>query len=463
MLIPALLRGRPDAPALMSSGGDALDYGALDAVTSALAGRLRAEGAGPGVPIGVAAGKPLEFLLGALAIWRTGAVLVPLDSRGGAKWVQQIASRAGVLGIVSRATASGELDFARAGYSAPGEVDRRAAMVLFTSGSSGAPKGVVLSEEGIVANVAAILSYLPVAEFPRTAITLPLSYSYALVGQALTTLHAGGTVLLLGDLAFPALQVEAMWRLRASGFSSVPTSFRQIVRIVEELPGDARPSLGYLASAGGMLDAGTAEAIRTAFPAARFFNQYGLTEASPRVCAIEASDPKFAAGSVGRALPGLEVISDAAGELLVRGPSVMLGYLGDVEGTSRVLSSDGWLRTGDAGMVDADGHVFVSGRNDGVVKCAGERVSVEEIAGHLRTATGAEDVCVVAVADAQLGARLVAFVEGGPDQVDALRRIAREELPPAKRPVRIHALAALPRTHNGKFDLGALKALAENG
>ncbi len=254
-----------------------------------------------------------------------------------------------------------------------------------------------------------------------------------------------------------------MRTLQASGFSSVPTSFRQIARVVAELPEEARPALGYIASAGGLLDAATAESIRSAFPAARFFNQYGLTEASPRVCAIEASDPKFASGSVGRPLPGLEVVSDDSGALLVRGPSVMLGYLGDAEATARVLSSDGWLRTGDSGTVDVDGYVFVSGRSDGVVKCAGERVSVEEIASHLRSASGAADVCVIAVADAQLGAKLVAFVEGGTDRVEALRRIAREDLPPAKRPVRIQALAALPRTHNGKLDLGALKALAENG
>ncbi len=463
MLIPALLRGRPDAPALVASGGETLSYDQLDAVTAAHAKRLLDEGASSGVPVGVSASKPMEFLLGALAVWRAGAVLVPLDPRGGAKWVQQVAARAGVLGIVSGASTTGELAFERATGVTITEVDPRAAMVLFTSGSSGAPKGVVLSGAGIAANIEAILSYLPVREFSRTAITLPLSYSYALVGQALTTLAAGGTVLLLGDLAFPVLQIQAMHRLRASGFSSVPTSLRQVVRVLEEVPVEARPKLGYVASAGGMLDASTAETIRAAFPEARFFNQYGLTEASPRVCAIEVSDPKFASGSVGRPLPGLEVFADASGELLVRGPSVMLGYLGDPDGTARVLSSDGVLRTGDAGRVDEDGYVFVSGRNDGVVKCAGERVSAEEVAASLRAAASPGELCVIAVPDAQLGAKLIAFVEGGQERVEALRRAAREELPPAKRPVRVHALEALPRTHNGKFDLGALRALAENG
>src|SRR5262249_22326873 len=160
----------------------------------------------------------------------------------------------------------------------------------------------LLSRAGIETNVEAILSYLPVREHPRTAVVLPLSYSYALVGQVLTTLRAGGTLLLLGDLAYPPLQLEAMARFAASGLSSVPTSLKLLSQAAAESA--ARPPLGYLASAGAPLSAATVATVRAAFPQARLFNQYGLTEASPRVTALSDAEPEFAQGSVGRALPG---------------------------------------------------------------------------------------------------------------------------------------------------------------
>jgi long-chain acyl-CoA synthetase len=301
-------------------------------------------------------------------------------------------------------------------------------------------------------------------------VVVPLSYSYGLVGQVLTTLHLGATLLLLGDLVFPTLQVDAMRALDARGLSTVPTSLRALARTLAERPAHDAPSLGYVASAGGPLDASTIAATRSAFPGARLYNQYGLTEASPRVAATDDREPAFARGSVGRPLDGTEVWavcpdgSRAApgveGELVVRGPSVMLGYLGDPDETARVLSSDGALRTGDAGYVDDEGYIFVSGRCDGVVKCGGERVSVEEIAAVLRTHEGVRDACVIAVPHTELGATLHAFVEGSADVVAQLRRLVRS-LPPAKRPARFTALAALPRTPNGKIARAELFALRE--
>jgi len=227
-----------------------------------------------------------------------------------------------------------------------------------------------------------------------------------------------------------------------------------------ESPASARPALGYVASAGGVLDSATVALVRDAFPAARLFNQYGLTEASPRVTAIEATEPPFARGSVGRPLDGITVwaadtegvrlVPGVEGELIVRGPSVMLGYLGDDEATERALTADGALRTGDSGWVDDAGYVFVAGRADGVVKCGGERVSVEEIAAVLRSADGVRDAYVVAVAHPELGAKLHAFVEGDGDLTSSLRLFVQGRLPPAKRPSRFVTMPALPRTANGK-------------
>jgi long-chain acyl-CoA synthetase len=414
------LGGADDAPALGFLDGRVQTYRELREQVRARAGSMT-----PGriVPL---PSDPGALLADALAAWHAGAVAAPNPSQ----------------------------------IDASTSIDLRAALLLYTSGSTGSPKGVLLSAAGLRANVEAILGYLPVAQVPDTALLLPLHYSYALVGQALTTLHAGGTVWLLNGLSYAREQLDALARIaRPVGLSSVPTSLRALAST--QLEAKAPVRLGYVASAGGRLTAETVTRVRSAFPGVRLFNQYGLTEASPRVAAISDGHPAFAYGSVGRALNGLQVFAvgpsgarqpaGAPGELAVRGPSVMLGYLGDPEATARVLAPDGTLRTGDTGYVDENGYIFVEGRNDGVVKVAGERVSLAEISERLGHAE------LVALPDEALGAKLIAFVEGDPKPV---RERARA-LPPQKRPVRIVSVTSFPRTSNGKIDRVALRALAE--
>ena len=248
-----------------------------------------------------------------------------------------------------------------------------------------------------------------------------------------------------------------MVRLGARGLSSVPPSLRLIARAV--LEGISAPPLDYLASAGASLDAATVALVRTAFPAARIWNQYGLTEASPRVAAISDADPAFARGAAGRPLQGIELRIDGE-EILVRGPSVMLGYLDDPDATSRALLPGGWLRTGDVGHLE-EGCLFVHGRGDGVVKCAGERVGLDEVAAAMRECPGVADACVVALPDEALGARLIAFVEAPASVLADLRKLLRRKLLPAKRPSEIIPVESLPRLPSGKIDRQALRRRAE--
>jgi long-chain acyl-CoA synthetase len=436
---------------IVRSSGETLD--AEPAIARA-AGLLAEAGAGPGNAVAVAVADPCGFVIAALAAFKLQAPVVPIDTRAGAAWIAEAARRSHARILIEDALADGTLRMKRLEAT---PLDKSAGLVLFTSGSSGAPKAVLLSRAGIEANVDAILTYLPIRAHPRTAVTLPLSYSYALVGQVLTTQRAGGTLLLLGDIAFPPVQLEAMVRLEASGLSSVPTSLRLLARAIAE--GAPRPKLGYVASAGAAL--GSAQALRGAFPGARLFNQYGLTEASPRVSAISDAEPQFDKGSVGRPLPGIESHVDPEGNLFVRGPSVMLGYLDDPQATARVLSPDGTLRTGDMAHIDADGYLYIEGRTDGVVKCGGERIGVDEIAVALRDCPGVRDAAVVAIPDELLGAKLAAYVEVAENALPSVRKALRDKLAPAKRPWRISALDALPRLASGKPDLQKLKSMAE--
>jgi acyl-CoA synthetase (AMP-forming)/AMP-acid ligase II len=451
-----LERTDEEAVAFLRPGGEGMTYGSLAMAVRALSDALIAQvGELRHRALGIAVEDQAGFLVAALAGFALEAVIVPLDARAGQAGVIAQAQRARVVGIVQGNRETDALEVVPVDSSRR-ELDARAALILFTSGSSGAPKAAVLSKAGLQANIDAILGYLPVRPESRTPIVLPLAYSYALVGQAFVTLRAGGALVGLGELAYPAEQLQAMERLGCDGLSSVPTALRVLAEVAAELPAGERPRLRYVASAGGPLDRATIDRVRAAFPEARLYNQYGLTEASPRVTAISEREPQFLQGSVGKPIAGTTVRA-VDGELVVSGPSVMLGYLDDPAETQRAIGPDG-LHTGDRGRVDADGYVYVDGRADGVVKIGGERVSAEEVAEVLRAAPGVFEAGVVAIPDDRLGARLVAFVIGG--EKAALQAWLRDRLPPAKRP-RLEQVTELPRTANGKLDLAALKAQAE--
>lgn len=442
------LRGADGDVAIETHGGASFTYAAWREHVLQIARQLERAGSVVGRVVAVT-GDDVSILAGVLATW----------SLGGVAWVVGSSERE-----AARVRPFVWLDGSSATSPADAEDPRRlhAALVLSTSGSSGEPKHVVLGHEGLVANVDAITRYLPVAEAPRTGVLVPLTYSYGLVGQALATLRVGGTVLLLrGASAFPKEQWAALVRHRAMGLSSVPAQLRALAEVADETH-----HLAYVASAGARLDRATVEAMRRAFPRARRFNQYGLTEASPRVCALEDADAPeaFASGSIGRAIDGVQAeVRDGdrlcevgeVGSLVVRGPNVMRGYLDDEEGTRAALSPYG-LVTGDFASVDAEGLLHPAGRRDDLVKIAGERVSLTRVARELERAGECE---VRAVEGGRTGTRLVAFVVGDASEA---RRLSRA-LPEAWRPSKVWALSAMPRTERGKLDRRLLQTWAEDG
>jgi long-chain acyl-CoA synthetase len=436
-----------DGDALLARDAPKVSYAELRRAVSARTTELEHLGAAPGRLVAVADGDPSGALVTVLAAWRAGAAVLPFDARAPRAAVDRVLALARPVAV------------ARGGAIEPGGADARmgdprAALLLFTSGSTADPKGVVLGAEGIAANVDAILAYLPVREARIVGLASPLAYSYGLVGQALTTLTAGATLAVLPSMTFATEVASHLRAASVRGLSSVPTTLRAVARVVATEPLHLR----FAASAGAALDGATASLVERAFGGAELFNQYGLTEASPRVTAVSSRDPAFARGSVGRPVAGMSVEARGAeGDLFVRGPSVMLGYLDDPDGTRGVLGDDGWLATGDVGTVDGDGDVFVTGRRDGVVKCGGERVGVEEVAAMLRRAPGVRDACVLAAPDPEAGAKLWAFLECADDDLAGVRDFLRSQLSAAKRPRQLVALGSLPRGPNGKIDFKELR------
>lgn len=455
-MISEWLGGSSAATAVETADGRRLSYSDLAATCESKARSLRALGLRAGELVAVSASDDVAALTTVLAVWIEGGVAFVLDASldHARREMHYRETRIGLIAI--------EHDVRRIGKGrALAEDYPDAALVLTTSGSSGRLRRVVLGHRGLGANSKAIIDYLGLGPGSRTGILLPLSYSYGLVGQALTTLRAGGTVIALrGVSSFAPGQLEALRAHRVNGLSSVPAQLRAISDAV--LAERLSLELSYVASAGAVLDGATALRMREAFPEARRYNQYGLTEASPRVAMIEdhADPDAFEVGAIGRPLPGIEVDvreveGSAGGMLWVRGPNVMLGYLDDPEASAKVLI-DGWLCTGDLVLADHAGVLHFEGRNDDLVKVGAERVSLMAVARSLEEA-GAREAYVIARQSERLGTRLVGFVAMPETELSEWRAKIRQ-LPAAWRPSHIERLDALPRTSRGKVDRGALLA-----
>ena len=322
----------------------------------------------------------------------------------------------------------------------------RPALALWTSGSTGAPRGVLFGAERLRHAASTIAASIDLRG--TVGIALPLHYSYALVGQALAGRAAGCDLV---DLRGAPDLAAALHAARIEVFSGVPALLRQLVEAIED--GAPAPPLHTVCSAGAPLSGALARRIRAALPDAVLWNQYGTTELGPRLAAIPHHDPAFVAAlaegrdpPAGRLLPGAEArVVD--GHLEARTPWQALGSLD-------VLVPDDWQRTGDLGSLDGD-LVTVHGRADHVLLVGGEKVHPAAIERVLRLHV--EDAGVVGRPHRRLGQVPVAFVVGDPDAERDLWATLRAELPPRARQVTITWLDALPRLSSGKLDRSALQ------
>ncbi|NTX52968.1 class I adenylate-forming enzyme family protein [Myxococcus sp. CA039A] len=333
------------------------------------------------------------------------------------------------------------------------------AVVLFTSGSTGAPRAVQLSRRNIEANVAAVLASLDFASVSQQTLFLPLSYSFGLLGQLLPALAAGVPTSLLGNL------VE-LKRLLDEGrlhgmISGVPSHHETLLRLLGDAPALTK-DVTHVVSAGAALNLELRQRLMRAFPSSRVYTCYGQTELAPRVLCLRSDHPAFLSTATGFPVGSLTVKLTPEGELCVRGEQVMLGYLGAPEATREKVREEGWLHTGDVAERSPEGLVTLLGRNDDLLKVGGERLSPLEIEAALRALPGVTDAAVSGRDDALYGMTLTAFLQfepGAPNPLKReLRQALRERLSPHKVPTEFYRVEELPRTSNGKLQRGRLAA-----
>jgi acyl-CoA synthetase (AMP-forming)/AMP-acid ligase II len=493
-------RRRPAAPAV-DGPSVRLSYGALAARLCALAADLRAGGVSPGKRVVIALPHEPLGAVAILAVQAAGGCPVPINREAGEETVDAVlrqtrARHAVVSGDdLGRWAARSEVEHLWVGPAettvrprparaiattlaadgAPAGPAREPlepiapaadgeALILYTSGSTGQPRGVVQTYRNVDANTRSIVAYLALSERDRAMGILPLFYCYGL-SVLQTHLLVGGSVFLDPRFAFPRVVVDAIASEACTGLAGVPLTFELLRRDVgdETLRSTLRRgALRYATQAGGAMAPHTADWVRAALAPARLFVMYGQTEATARLAYLPPERAAEKPGSIGIPIPGVELRvldpdgrelpAGEVGELVARGDNVTPGYLDAPEETAAVFRG-GALHTGDLGYRDAEGFLFLVGRAKEMLKVGGHRVSPLEIERVLARHPAVLDVAVAGRPDAIRGELPAAFVvvrEGQGVSEVALRAHCRRSLPPHCVPHSVVFVSSLPRSGAGK-------------
>ena len=485
------MRGHAQAPALVLRE-QTLTYAELRERVALLAGWL-AERAEPGARVASWAAKGEATCLLPLAAARAGLVHVPINPLLKRAQVAHILADSGASMLIGtparlRSLEPGDApqncalhdedDALREAYDLgqrrePGTQDPQdLAAILYTSGSTGAPKGVMLSHANLWLGAVAVAHYLELEEDDVTLAVLPLSFDYG-QNQLLSTWYAGRSVVPL-DYLFPRDVAKAVAKHGVTTLAAVPPLWLQLVEA--DWPEGAGDSLRRLTNSGGALTVDMVQALTAKFPQTKIFPMYGLTEAF-RSTFLDPALVRDHPTSMGRAIPFAEVLvigedgevcaPGEEGELVHCGPLVAQGYWQDGARTAerfrpapRASEYGGTaVWSGDRVMRDEDGLLHFVGRRDAMIKSAGNRISPQEVESAAIASGYAAEAVALGVPDERLG-QAIHLVVRAPGDVEpddaALAKALARELPNFMQPQAIHWRAAMPVNPNGKLDRTAL-------
>ena len=339
------------------------------------------------------------------------------------------------------------------------------AAIIYTSGSAGEPKGVMLSHANIVANTRAIIEYLKLTADDVQMVVLPFFY---VMGKSLLNTHfaVGGTVVINNKFAYTAAVLKQMAEEKVTGFSGVPSTYAHLLfKSPLAAYRNKLPALRYCSQAGGHMPAHVKRELLKVLPEhTRLIIMYGATEAAARLTYVPPVRLRSKIDSIGIPISGvtMNVISPEGrtlgpgktGELVARGGNIMLGYYKDEEATQMVLDGHGY-HTGDLGYQDEDGFYYVTGRKDDQIKVRGRRVDPQEIEDKIIDSGMAVECIVFGIPDPLQGYRLAALVVPIEKSVDAATNILRycaAKLPKFEVPEALELVDAIPKTSSGKPD-----------
>jgi amino acid adenylation domain-containing protein len=492
-----LHRGEQLGRVAVVDGDRRTTYGELQARVQALAARLHALGLRRGDRVVVHMRKCLEEVVALFACWRLGLVAVDVHASWTAEQLAYVAADAGARALLTDARRARELatlpppiahglvagDEAVGPFSAwpaPGGaapdvplLDQDLAAIMYTSGSTGSPKGVMFTHTNLLVGARAVARYTGQGPDERLLSVLPFNFDYGL-NQLLTAFLVGARIVLM-PLAMPSALVQTMAAEGVTGMAAVPPVWVPLVRYLQAAP-TPLPTLRYVTNSGGALPAPILDALPQVFPGVRIHLMYGLTEAF-RSTALPPE--RFAAkpGSIGRAVPNVETFvvvpgrgpaaPGEVGELVHRGSLITRGYWNRPERTDariRPVPELPWLGdeklvwSGDLVRMDDDGDLWFVGRTDAMIKSMGFRVSPTEVEDVVFRSGLVTHVVAFGVPDDVAG-KVIEVCVAHPQPVDraAVLAWARAHLPSHMAPRAVHVWPGdMPRTAAGKIDVPAV-------
>ncbi|WP_422785635.1 long-chain-fatty-acid--CoA ligase [Pseudonocardia spirodelae] len=498
-------RTTPDAPAL-ADPRTSRTWGEVDDRVSRLASVLAAQGVRRGDRVAVLGLNSVELVESYLAVLRCGAICVPLNFRltageiafqlgdctpsavlcddGFAGTVEQARADAPSVRSVVRLGEGLDALLAEAGPGDWGDdlvADADPAYIMYTSGTTGRPKGAVLTHRNLLLHAFLSITHMGTAGDDRVSLSgAPLFHIAGLAGM-LPALIAGGRVIIPPSGGFdPVATVDTLERERVSSCFFVPAQWQAICAV----PDLAARDLSALRRISWGAAPASTTLLRTmidTFPQATVVTAFGQTECSPITCLLRGEDAVRKIGSVGTPMVGVEVrvvdpdMNDVprgeVGEIVYRGPTVMREYWGRPDATAEAFRG-GWFHSGDLVREDPDGFYYVVDRAKDMIISGGENVYCAEVEDVLAAHPGVADVAVIGVPDPRWGETPLAVVvpadEAAPPDLDAITAWCADRLARYKRPTRLSLVAELPRNPSGKVlktrlreEHGAASAVAD--
>lgn len=330
-------------------------------------------------------------------------------------------------------------------------------LVLYTSGTTGTPKGVMLSDRNLIANGESIIEVLDIASEDKGALVISPHHAF---GNSIIDSHliAGGSVR-IGSMNF----IDSVFNLVGSGvsiFYGVPSTYRMLLKYPDRFK-KAFANVRTAASAGGGMDKAIVKEIRELAPGLEILPMYGQTEATARLAYVPAEDVDKFIDTIGKAIPGVTldvfdsefrpVEPNTTGELVARGDNILLGYLDDEIATQKRII-DGWLHTGDLAQKLPNGYIRLLGRKDDLIKIGDHRVNPREIEKHIEENNNVSNVFVVPVSHELMGTAIsLMIIPAEGTEIENLFAFCRKSLPGYLCPREILLIDHLPLSENGKI------------
>jgi acyl-CoA ligase (AMP-forming) (exosortase A-associated) len=488
----------------------------VDRITDGIAHAILASGAGRYDRVGVFFDHRLEQIFSFFGILKAGSVYVPMNSQLLGEQVEHIARDCQMTGLIVDAD---RLDLLRDvlpkwnflkfvmvlgdipkwvsacnlqiiqfdkffsdtvpmhPISGPG-IGSDLAALLYTSGSTGRPKGVMISHGNLIAGAQTVASYLCNQHADRLLGVLPLSFDAGL--NQLTCCTLLGMTYVMKAFRFPGELVDVMLKEKISGFAGIPTVWLLLLQAGSPVYKNTFSHLRYVTNTGGVLPVHAIEKLKKVFPGTKIFLMYGLTEAF-RSTFLPPDQLEKRPTSMGRAIPGAEILvvnkegklcgPNEPGELVHRGPTVALGYWGNEEKTKEVYRPNIFLPSGlehterlvysgDLVKKDEDGYLYFIGRQDGMIKCYGHRISPSEIEEVFYATGKVKLAAAIGVEDHVRGQSIKVFAvlnDNAASSEEELLDYCAQKLPQFMMPRWIDIVDDLPRTGSGKVDMALLK------